>query len=66
MKRSDYFGIRGKSEAIPVKGGGAPWGCKTSKIPHFAKQSEGLDKLKKFNGLIRNRTRDLPARSIVP
>jgi hypothetical protein len=27
---------------------------------------KGLGKLKKFNGLIRNRTRDLPACSIVP
>jgi hypothetical protein len=26
---------KGKGKAIPVTGGEGPWGCETSRLPHF-------------------------------
>jgi hypothetical protein len=40
--------------------------CYMLREPHCLARLEGLDKLKKFVSLIRFRTRDLPACSIVP
>jgi hypothetical protein len=35
MKVSEFFPLQKKIAAIPVTSRGGPWGCQTSKLPHF-------------------------------
>jgi hypothetical protein len=31
----DLVGVKGEGKAIPVTGRGGPYGCETSRLPHF-------------------------------